>query len=93
MPAVNVSNRTNGICHHFVGGSYHGYVEDIPILGLNGIDGVEIMVQKAIDSLSQRAEKEARLGVERTARIHRWSFDHGGIYPTSMASIQAEECS
>ncbi len=42
--------------------------------------------------LSQHTEKEAHLGVERTGGIHRWSFDHGGICPTSMASIQAEEC-
>lgn len=42
--------------------------------------------------LSQRTEKGARLGVERTARIHRWSFDHGRIYPASMGSVQAEEC-
>jgi hypothetical protein len=29
--------------------------------------------------------------VERTARIHRRSFDHSGICPTSMASVQAQE--
>ena len=50
------------------------------------------MVYDAIDRLSQRTQKEAHVGVERTARIHRWSFDHNGIHPTSMASIQAEEC-
>ncbi len=51
-----------------------------------------MMPREATERLSQRTEKEAHLGVERTARINRWSFDHGGVYPTNMASIQAEEC-
>lgn len=36
--------------------------------------------------------KEAYLGVERIAGIHGWSFDHSGVYPAGLASVQAEEC-
>jgi hypothetical protein len=50
------------------------------------------MFEQAIGKLSQRAEKEAHLGLERNARIYRWSFDHSGIYPAGMASVQAQEC-
>jgi hypothetical protein len=72
--------------------TYHEYVENTPISASNRIIGDKMMIRKAIDRLLQRTEKEAHLGVERTAWIHRRSFDHSGIYTTGMASVQAEEC-
>jgi hypothetical protein len=72
--------------------TYHEYVENTTISASNCIIGYRMMVWEATDRLSQRTEKEAHLGVERTARIHRRSFDHNGIYTTGMASVQAEEC-
>ncbi len=71
---------------------YGQYPEKAPISASNSITGGKMMVWESTDRLSQCTQKEAHLGVERTAGIHRWSFDHGGIYPTSVASIQAEEC-
>jgi hypothetical protein len=88
----DISISAKGIHHLFFGKYLPEWVENILILASNGIIGGKIMVYDAIDRLSQRTQKEAHVGVERTARIHRWSFDHNGIHPTSMASIQAEEC-
>jgi len=70
----------------------HERAETALVLASHGIIGGRDRFGKAIGKLPQRAEKEAYLGLERTAGVHRWSFDYTGICPTSMASIQAQEC-
>ena len=89
----DISISANGIHHVFFGKYLPRVCGKRPHLSLEWYNwSAGYWFEKAIGRLSQRTKKEAHLGLERTARIRRWSFDHNGICPTGMASVQAQEC-
>ena len=86
------STSASGMHHPFIGKMYPCIGRASPHLSFEWYNWpAGYQFDQTIDRLSQHTEKEAHLGLERAARIYRWSVDHGGICPTSMASVQAQE--
>ena len=81
------------VVHAFLENASHQYAEKVFFQASNGIIGPQHNRFRETNRWTDAThKKEAHLGLEGTARIHRRSFDHSGIHPTGVASIQAQEC-